>query len=178
MPHLTVTVSSKAWLAGSLLIEHLVPCADGQSVNRGNFIERALLDALTVTLLAGTVLQTQIAYVTVPPGLVLELCCTSWPVTHRAPGLCDLVGDGVGLGVLLRVRDGDGLGECDLDGLVLVLGRLRSSSGWATPRDCVTGCGSDSGSSRGSGSSTGSWRDSSTGSRCCSDSGSWWGWRS
>ena len=46
-------------------------------MKRGNFIERALLDALTVTLLAGTVLQTQIVYVTVPPGLVLELCCTS-----------------------------------------------------------------------------------------------------
>jgi len=88
---------------------HVVPCADGQSVNRGNFIERALLDALTVTLVARTVLQTQIAYVTVPPGLVLELRCTSWPVTHSAPGLCDLLGDGEGLGVLLR--DGDGLGE-------------------------------------------------------------------
>ena len=39
---------------------HLVPCADGQRVNRGNFIERALLDAVTWTLLARTVLQTQI----------------------------------------------------------------------------------------------------------------------
>jgi hypothetical protein len=40
-------------------------------------MERALLDALTVTLLAGTVLQTQIVYLTVPPGLVVDLCCTS-----------------------------------------------------------------------------------------------------
>jgi predicted lipid-binding transport protein (Tim44 family) len=36
--------------------------------------------------------------------------------------LCDLLGDGVGLGVLLRERDGDGLGERDLDGLLLGLG--------------------------------------------------------
>jgi hypothetical protein len=36
--------------------------------------------------------------------------------------LCDLLGDGVGLGVLVRERDGDGLGERDLDGLLLGLG--------------------------------------------------------
>jgi hypothetical protein len=35
--------------------------------------------------------------------------------------LCDLLGDGEGLGVLLRERDGDGLGERDLDGLGLLL---------------------------------------------------------
>jgi hypothetical protein len=86
-------------------------------VYRGNLIERALLDAVTTTLLAGTVLQTQIEYVTVPPGLVFELCCTSWPVTQIAPGLCDLLGDGDGLVDF----DGDGLGERDLDGLGLVL---------------------------------------------------------
>jgi hypothetical protein len=35
--------------------------------------------------------------------------------------LCDLLGDGEGLGVWLRERDGEGLGERDLDGLGLLL---------------------------------------------------------
>jgi hypothetical protein len=58
----------------------------------------------------------------VPPGLVSELRCTIWPDTHSAPGLCDLVGDGFGLGDLLLDRDGDGLGECDGLGLLLAVG--------------------------------------------------------
>lgn len=122
----SVIISSNAWLAGSVPIVHVVPCAAGHSVYRGNLIERALLDALTTTLLAGTVLQTQIEYVTVPPGLVFELCCTSWPVTQSAPGLCDVLGDGDGLGE--RDLDGlglvvaDGLGLFDLVGLVDLLG--------------------------------------------------------
>ena len=85
----------------------------------GNFIERALLDAVTTTLLAGTVVQTQIEYVTVPPGLVLELCVTSWPVTQIAPGLCDLLGEGDGLGDLVGDFDGDGLGLVLSDALGL-----------------------------------------------------------
>jgi hypothetical protein len=55
----------------------------------------------------------------VPPGLVADLWRTTWPVTQRAPGLRDLVGDGVGLGDLVRDPVGDGLG--DLDGLGLLL---------------------------------------------------------
>ncbi len=53
-----------------------------------------------------------------PPGLVLELCRTSWPVTQIAPALCDRLGDGDGDGLLVRDRDGDGLGvpECDREG--------------------------------------------------------------
>jgi len=90
-------------------------------VYRGILIECALLDADATTLVAGTVLQTQIEYVTEPPGLVLELCCTSWPVTQSAPALCDLLGDGDGLVDLVRDFDGEGLGERDLDGLGLVV---------------------------------------------------------
>lgn len=116
---LSVITSSNAWFAGSVPIVHLVPCAAGHSVYRGNFIERALLDAVATTLVAGTVLQTQIEYVTVPPGFVLELYCTSWPVTQIAPGLCERLGDGDGL-VDLEC-DGDGLGERDCDGLGLLL---------------------------------------------------------
>ena len=56
-----------------------------------------------------------------PPGLVSELCCTSWPVTQSAPGLCDLLGDGDGLAELVCDRDGDGLGEREFDGLGLLL---------------------------------------------------------
>ncbi len=118
---LSVIISSNAWFAGSVPIVHVVPCAAGHSVYRGNFIERALLDAVTTTLVAGTVLQTQIEYVTVPPGFVLELCCTSWPVTQIAPGLCERLGDGDGLADLECDFDGDGLGERDLDGLGLLL---------------------------------------------------------
>jgi hypothetical protein len=46
-------------LAGNVAILHVVPCAVGHRVNLGNFIERALLEAVTATLLARTVLQTQ-----------------------------------------------------------------------------------------------------------------------
>jgi len=106
-------------------------------VYRGNFIERALLDAATTTLDAGTVLQTQIEYVTVPPGLVLELCCTSWPVTQIAPGLCERLGDGDGLVDLERDFDGDGLGECDLDGLGLLLADWLGLFGWLELDDPV-----------------------------------------
>lgn len=56
-----------------------------------------------------------------PPGLVADLCRTTWPLRQRTPGLCDLVGDGDGLGDLVRDRVGDGLGERDLDGLGLLL---------------------------------------------------------
>jgi hypothetical protein len=88
-------------------------------VKCGDRIARALEDALAVTCLAVTVLQTQIEYVTVPPAVVLELCCTSWAVTQSAPAWCERLGEGDGLGEC--ERDGDGLGEPDFDGLVLVL---------------------------------------------------------
>jgi hypothetical protein len=55
-----VTISSNAWLAGSLPIEHLVPSGVGQSVNCGDRIVRVLAVALALTPVAGTVLQTQI----------------------------------------------------------------------------------------------------------------------
>jgi hypothetical protein len=47
-------------LGGSLPIEQVVPCATGQSVNRGGRITSALDAALAVTRFAVTVLQTQI----------------------------------------------------------------------------------------------------------------------
>jgi hypothetical protein len=47
-------------LAGSLPIEHVVLCAAGQSVNRGVRIARTVDAAFAVTLVAVTVLQTQI----------------------------------------------------------------------------------------------------------------------
>ena len=59
-----------------------------------------------------------------PPGLVSELCCTSWPVTQSAPGLCDLLGDGDGLAELVCDRDGDGLGDREFDGLGLLLAEV------------------------------------------------------
>lgn len=73
-------------MAGSLPIEQVVLCATGQSVNRGGCIACALDAALAVTRFAVTVLQTQIEYVTLPPGAVFELCRTSWAVTQIAPG--------------------------------------------------------------------------------------------
>ncbi len=106
---------------------------------RGNFIERALLDAVTTTLVAGTVLQTQSEYLTVPPGLVFELCCTSWPVTQIAPALCERLGDGDGDGEVDLVGDvdGDGLGERDLDGLGLLLADWLGLSDWLVLDDPV-----------------------------------------
>jgi hypothetical protein len=60
---------------------------------------------------------------------VLELCRTSWAVRQIAPGGCEWLGDGDGLGDLecdglgdgLGELDVDGLGEVDVDGLALVL---------------------------------------------------------
>jgi hypothetical protein len=45
-------------LAGSVLIVHLFIRRVGHRVNDGGFMERALLTAVTVTLVARTVLQT------------------------------------------------------------------------------------------------------------------------
>lgn len=119
---LSVIFSSTARLAGSLPIVHLVPWAAGHSVNRGNVSDLALLDAPATTLVAGTVLQTQIEYVTMPPGRVLEPRRTSCPLTQSAPALCERLGDGEGLADLVPDFDGDGLGERDLDGLGLLVG--------------------------------------------------------
>jgi hypothetical protein len=72
-------------LAGRRPIEHVARRAAGHSVNRGGRIACALDAARAVTRVAATVLQTQIEYVTVPPGAVLELCCTIWAVMQIAP---------------------------------------------------------------------------------------------
>ena len=85
----------------------------------GDRMACALEAALAATCLAGTVLQTQIEYVTVPPAAVLELSCTSWAVTQSAPARCERLGEGDGLGEC--ECDGDGLGEPELDGLGLLL---------------------------------------------------------
>lgn len=69
---------------------------------------------LAATPLALTVLHTQIEYLTVPPGEVVEFC-PIWTVTQSAPVRCERVGEGEGLG------DVDGERECEGDGLGLVL---------------------------------------------------------
>jgi hypothetical protein len=46
-------------LAGSVAIVHRFLCAEGQRLNLGDFMEPALLAAVTATLVARTVLHTQ-----------------------------------------------------------------------------------------------------------------------
>jgi hypothetical protein len=59
---------------------------------------------LARTRSALTVLHTQIEYLTVPPGEVLEFF-TIWTVTQSAPGRCERVGEGEGLGDLDGERE-------------------------------------------------------------------------
>lgn len=57
-------------------IEQLVPCAVGQRVNLGCRIGCELDVVLALTPCALTVLHTQMEYVMVPPGDVVEF----WPI--------------------------------------------------------------------------------------------------
>lgn len=59
-------------MAGSVPIEQVVPLAAGQRVNRGCRIDCELEVALAVTRCALTVLHTQMEYVTMPRGDVVE----------------------------------------------------------------------------------------------------------
>jgi hypothetical protein len=79
-------MSPTARFAGNLPIEHVVLRAAGQRVNRGGSVTPAVDAALTFTLFARTVLQTQIEYLRVPPGVVLETRGKTWAVRQIAPG--------------------------------------------------------------------------------------------
>jgi hypothetical protein len=59
-------------LAGRVPILHVLPCLTGQTVKRGCRVGCELELVLAVTPLALTVLHTQIEYLTVSPGDVLE----------------------------------------------------------------------------------------------------------
>ena len=104
-------------------IEHVVACAAGQRVNFGCRVGWVLEVTLALTRFALTVLHTQIEYLTVPPGDVVEFCPIA-AVTQSAPGRGERVGEGEGLGDFDGLLDGLGLGDLVglLDGLLDGLG--------------------------------------------------------
>src|SRR5262245_57866579 len=116
----SVTSISVARLAGRVPSLHVFLFTVGHMMNAGAICERALCERVAVTPMVRTVLQTQIEYVTKPPGNVCVLFATSWFVTQRAPARWCL-GDGDGLGDLVCEREGEGLGVLDVVGLGLLL---------------------------------------------------------
>src|SRR5262249_19334771 len=116
----SVTSISVARLAGRVPSLHVFLFTVGHMMNAGAICERALCERVAVTPTVRTVLQTQIEYVTKPPGNVCVLFATSWFVTQRAPARWCL-GDGDGLGDLVCEREGEGLGVLDVVGLGLLL---------------------------------------------------------